>query len=152
MVHRLISSGHDIRALVTDPRYDGNSPHIATLGWIPYADMPRALGSARVVVVPTMWPEPFGLVALEAMACGVPVVAHRIGGLAGLVKDGVTGFLVEPGDVDGLADRVGMLLNDPALYARCSREARDHALAFSWERTVAAHYRSLFGLDSGSSS
>ena len=146
MVHRLTRGGHDLRALVTDPRYDGNSVHIASLGWVSYGDMPRVLRSARVVVVPTMWPEPFGLVTLEAMACGVPVVAHRIGGLTELVRDGVTGFLVEPGDIDALADRVARLLNDEAMHARYSRAARVHAETFGWDRIVAAHYFDLFGM------
>lgn len=147
MVHLLVQRGLSLRAVVTDPRYDGNSPHIRSLGWVPYADMPQVLRSARVVVVPTMWPEPFGLVTLEAMACGVPVVAHRIGGLSSLVDDGVTGFLVEPGNVEALADRVAMILHDGALHRTLSLAARRAAEAFSWHRTVSTHYGDIFGLE-----
>ncbi len=152
MVHRLVERGVRFHARVTDPRYDGNSPHIESLGWVSYDRMPQVLAGASVVVVPTMWPEPFGLVTLEAMACGVPVVAHRIGGLSHLVKDGETGFLVDPGDVATLADRVGRLLTDQALWERCADASRRGAEAFSWERIVQGHYRGLFGLETRGSS
>ncbi|MBN1425550.1 glycosyltransferase family 4 protein [Candidatus Fermentibacteria bacterium] len=146
MVHRLVKRGVSLRAMVTDPRYDGNSPHIRSAGWVPYHDMPALLRSSRVVVVPTMWPEPFGLIALEAMASGVPVVVHRIGGLANLVEDGVSGLVVTPGDVESLADRVATLLNDDGLWLRMSQAARERALTFSWRTTVEAHYLSIFGM------
>ena len=55
------------------------------------------------------WVEAFGNVAVEAMACGVPVIAYRRGGPAEIVVDGVTGFLVEPDDVDGLAAAIGRI-------------------------------------------
>lgn len=145
-IHLLVGKGLRFTALVTDPRYDGNSPHIESTGWVPYERMPQLMASARVVVVPTMWPEPFGLVVLEAMACGTPVVAHRIGGLASLVEDGVSGFLVDPGDVEALADRVARILEDDELHARLSDAAVVRAAQFSWERVVREHYAGIFGL------
>ena len=62
--------------------------------------------------------ESFGLAALEAMACEVPVVASRVGGLPEVVEDGVSGFLCEPGDIDGMANASITLLTDPALHRR----------------------------------
>lgn len=56
------------------------------------------MGEARAMVLPVLWDEPFGLVAIEAMACGTPVIAYARGGLLETVKDGVTGFLIDPGD------------------------------------------------------
>jgi N-acetyl-alpha-D-glucosaminyl L-malate synthase BshA len=67
--------------------------------------------------------ESFGLAALEAMACGVPVVASRVGGLPEVVEDGVSGFLREPKDVDGMASAALALLTDPALHARFAKAA-----------------------------
>lgn len=66
-------------------------------------------------LVPSIWPEPFGIVALEAMAAGRPVVASRIGGLADLVADGETGLLVPPGDPDALRAAIERLLANPTL-------------------------------------
>ncbi len=69
--------------------------------------------------------EGFPNVILEAMAAARPVVATRVGGVPELVRDGVTGFLIEPGDVDGFARAVGALLDDPALAERMGRAGRE---------------------------
>jgi N-acetyl-alpha-D-glucosaminyl L-malate synthase BshA len=69
--------------------------------------------------------ESFGLAALEAMACEVPVVASRVGGLPEVVEDGVSGFLCEPNDVDGMSKAAVMLLSDPKLHSRFARSALD---------------------------
>jgi glycosyltransferase involved in cell wall biosynthesis len=78
--------------------------------------------------------ELLGLVVLEAMASGTPVVCSRLGGLPELVEDGVNGFLVQPGDVDELRKRITQLLGDPSLAARMGRNARELALdRFTWK-------------------
>jgi glycosyltransferase involved in cell wall biosynthesis len=71
--------------------------------------------------------EAFGLAALEAMACGVPPVATRIGGVPELIDDGVDGFLEPVGDIAAQAARVVSLLTDDALYQRMSTAARHSA-------------------------
>jgi glycosyltransferase involved in cell wall biosynthesis len=68
---------------------------------LPRADLWRRLASARAVLCPSDWDEPFGLVAAEAQASGTPVVAFARGGLTEIIDDAVTGFLVEPGNVAG---------------------------------------------------
>jgi glycosyltransferase involved in cell wall biosynthesis len=87
------------------------------------------------------------MVALEAMACGVPVVASAVGGLLDSVADGVTGVLVPPRDPDALAAALRALLADPARRAAMGRAGRRRALAcFGWERIAEATldaYRSL---------
>jgi glycosyltransferase involved in cell wall biosynthesis len=88
--------------------------------------------------------ELLGLTALEAMASGTPVVASRIGGLAEVVVDGETGFLVAPGDLAALHDRLALLLSDPGLAARLGANARDLVVErFTWracaERCLAAY-------------
>jgi starch synthase len=78
--------------------------------------------------------ELLGLAVLEAMASGTPAVCSRVGGLPEIVEDGVTGLLVEPGDVDGLRERLDEVMRDPALAARLGRNARERALErFTWE-------------------
>ena len=66
--------------------------------------LPYYYSAAEVLVMPSHY-ELFGMVALEAMACGTPVVASQVGGLAFLVKDGVTGYVIQDGNPDLLADR-----------------------------------------------
>jgi glycosyltransferase involved in cell wall biosynthesis len=88
--------------------------------------------------------ELLGLTALEAMSSGTPVVASRIGGLAEVVVDGETGFLVEPGDVETLEDRLALLLSDRHLATRLGANARDLVMErFTWracaERCLAAY-------------
>jgi glycosyltransferase involved in cell wall biosynthesis len=79
---------------------------------------------ARFLVVPSLWQEPFGVVAAEAMSHGVPVLAARIGGLTDPVSDGVTGLLFEPGNIDQLARAMRRLWDDPALCCKLGAAAR----------------------------
>ena len=87
--------------------------------------------AADVVVMPSHC-ESFGMVALEAMACGTPVIATDVGGLAQLVREGETGFLVPGRDPHALGNRLQLLLSDAALRARLGRQASDHAASYAW--------------------
>ena len=87
----------------------------------------KVLQGARVFVLPSAT-ESFGLAALEALACGVPVVASRVGGLPEVVTEGENGFLAPLGDTAGLAEAIGRLLDDDALHARMSARARELAV------------------------
>lgn len=87
--------------------------------------------AAEVVIVPSHY-ESFGLVALESMACGTPVVASEIGGLAFLVRDGETGFHVPAGDAEALAERLGLLIQDDHLRAKLGRQAAEYASEYDW--------------------
>ena len=101
--------------------------------------------AAAVLVIPSVertWygrriavSELLGLVALEAMASGTPVIASRIGGLPEIVEDGVTGYLVPPGDVVSLHERISHVLGDPVTAARLGSNARKRVVAeLSWDR------------------
>lgn len=87
--------------------------------------------AADFSLVPSM-SESFGLVALEAAACGTPVVASAVGGLTTLVDDGVTGYLVEPRDVEGFADRIESLWRDPARMLDMRANAAQRAGNYTW--------------------
>lgn len=94
--------------------------------------------AARIVVVPSMWYETFGIVAAEAMSHGVPVVATRIGALQDTVQDGITGLLFELNDVDDLTEKIVRLWNDKALLRalgaaayECVREQYNEDIHFS---------------------
>jgi glycosyltransferase involved in cell wall biosynthesis len=104
------------------------------IGQIAREDVPALLRSADVVVsVP--WYEPFGMVPLEAMACGVPVVASAVGGHLDTVLDGRTGALVPPRDPGALAQRLRELLADPARLAAVGSAAAIRARSrYGWDR------------------
>lgn len=87
--------------------------------------------AAEIVVVPSHY-ESFGLVALESMACGTPVVASETGGLVFLVRDGETGFHVPAGDPQALADRLAQLLEDDVLRRRLGKQAAEYAKRYAW--------------------
>jgi glycosyltransferase involved in cell wall biosynthesis len=82
------------------------------------ADIYPVWSASDIAVVPSLEPEPFGMVAIEAMACGLPVLAARHGGLLDIVEDGVTGLFFEPRDARSLAEMLFRLLKDPQLRAR----------------------------------
>lgn len=98
--------------------------------------------AADVVLVPSR-SESFGLVALEAAACGVPVVAAAVGGLRTLVEDGVTGYLIDSRDPSDYAARVDSLLSDPERAAAMGAAATRLANRFSWS-TTAGRLRRLY--------
>ncbi|AWG02613.1 glycosyl transferase [Clavibacter michiganensis subsp. insidiosus] len=127
----------EARRLMDAARAAGVADRVRLHGRVSQADMPAVMRTADVVVC-APWYEPFGIVPLEAMASGVPVVASAVGGLTDSVVDGVTGILVPPRDPAAIADALGELLADPARRRRLGRAGRDrmeHGYAWS---TVAA--------------
>jgi glycosyltransferase involved in cell wall biosynthesis len=115
----------------------GVADRVRLLGSVPREDMPAWYRSADVLAC-APWYEPFGLTPLEAMACGVPVVAYAVGGLAESVIDGVTGSLVRPRDVDQLAAAVRGLLKDPVVRMSYASAAVDRVRSrYPWQRTAA---------------
>ena len=116
----------------------GVADRVRFLGRVGCDDVPRLVRSADVVVcVP--WYEPFGIVPLEAMACGVPVVAAAVGGLIDTVVDGVTGIHVPPRRPDLIADALRTLLGDAELRATLGRAGmRRVRERFTWRRTADA--------------
>jgi len=118
-------------------RRAGVADRVAFRGPIDRDAVPALLRSASAVVC-APWYEPFGIVPLEAMASGVPIVGAAVGGLLDSVVDGETGLLVPPRDVDALAAALVRLLGDPALGARLGLQGRVRAVErYSWN-TVAA--------------
>jgi glycosyltransferase involved in cell wall biosynthesis len=109
-------------------------------GWIGPERLARELAEASVVVLPSVWPEPFGLVGIEALASGRPVVASLTGGIVDWLQDGVTGLGVQPGDPRALADALNELLADPARQSAMGAAGREMVAArFSAEQ----HLRGL---------
>jgi len=95
--------------------------------------LPYYYSAADVVVMPSHY-ESFGMVALEAMACGTPVIATQVGGLAFLVQDGITGFHIPVDDPEALSERLITLLDDHALRSKMSQQAVQIAQNYAWEK------------------
>lgn len=133
----LLGDGPDIPLLRESAVRHRLLDRVRFLGEIPEAE--PITSAADVALLPSE-SESFGLAALEAMACGVPVVATRAGGLPEVVDHGETGFLREVGDVDGMAADVARLLREPELRTRLGRAGLARASErFSLERAVRRH-------------
>lgn len=113
------------------PRYEalardlGLSDAVRFTGWLDQADLRHAFQSASVVVMPSLFPEPFGKTGVEALAQGRPVVAFDVGGISDWLRDGVDGFLVSPTDVDELTTTIQRVLTDRSLLLEMGRCAQD---------------------------
>ncbi len=91
----------------------GVQGRVSFKGWLGSEQLAQELADASVVVMPSLWPEPFGLVGIEALAAGRPVIASATGGVGDWLDDGVSGLCVKPGDVGELARALNELLADP---------------------------------------
>jgi len=128
-------------------RHFGFPDRVIFVGWQTGEALTRLYQQAQVVVIPSYY-EPFGIVALEAMACGRPVIASRVGGLAEIIEDDVQGYLFQAGDHLQLARRLSSLLLDPRRRREMGVLARERALQFSWSSAadrIMDLYASLIG-------
>ena len=105
------------------------------LGSVAHHELPYFYSAADVCVMPS-YSESFGLVGLEAQACGRPVVGSDVSGLRSVIRDEVTGYLIDGHDPATYAERIGRLLNDPELAQQMGRRGRLLAQRFSWSRTT----------------
>jgi D-inositol-3-phosphate glycosyltransferase len=141
----VVAGGPDAELLETDPeaarlrrvaRRHGVEDRVVLLGRVGRDAMPALFRSADLVVA-VPWYEPFGIVPLEAMACGLAVVASRVGGLQDTVLDGVTGLLVPAREPDRLARALRGLLHDPARRQSMGRAGLDRVRArYGWDRVA----------------
>lgn len=104
----------------------GISDRVRFLGWVDHGRLETLYDEAKIVAVPSRWPEPFGMIGLEAMRRGRPVVAFDVGGISDWLEHGVTGYLVGQQDVCGFAKALQELLDDTA-------RASDFGMA-AWEK------------------
>jgi D-inositol-3-phosphate glycosyltransferase len=132
-----LSSDEEARRLRQAAARAGVNDRVRLLGQVSREEMPALLRSSDAVVC-TPWYEPFGIVPLEAMACGIPVVAAAVGGLTDTVVDGVTGRHVPPRDPAALVKVLRSLLERPATRQAYGVAGRDRAQArYSWDRIAA---------------
>ena len=132
---------HELRALAERL---GAGDRVHLLGGVDHADVPALMRSADVVCC-TPWYEPFGLVALEAMACGVPVIASAVGGLAETVDDGVTGILVPPRRPRSVQAAIAAITAERTKRG-VRRAAVQRAARYGWDEIAARTIAALDGL------
>ncbi len=120
----------DLRRMVHEHRMEDS---VDFVGSVEQDRLALWYSAADLCAVPSLT-ESFGLVALEAMACGTPVVATKVGGLQTVVEDGGSGLLVEPGDHSALAEAMEQVLMDHRLRMHLAHGARDRAERFTWHR------------------
>jgi D-inositol-3-phosphate glycosyltransferase len=108
------------------------------VGAVAHAELPTYYSAADVSVMPSSY-ESFGLVAVESLACGTPVVATRVGGLRSIVRDGETGLLVPWRDAELFAERLRRVLSDDELRGHLAGRARESVLDYGWDRIADEH-------------
>ncbi len=111
-------------------------PGVIAPGPLPHPLAIEALRRSMFTVAPSIWAEPFGIVALEAAAAGKPIVASDIGGLRDIIADGETGLMVRAGDRADLRDGLARMIGDAAMRERMGRAAAERAKQFSPEAVV----------------
>jgi phosphatidylinositol alpha 1,6-mannosyltransferase len=144
-IHALSERGIKERVLVigegpAQSWFANQLPEAIFMGHLTGEDLARALAGTDVLFNPSIT-EAFGNVTLEAMACGLPVVAAQATGATNLVRDGETGVLVEAGDIEGFADALEAYARDPALRRRHGEAGLAFAMTMDWDRINSAVIR-----------
>ncbi len=141
---RLLRRRDDFHIAAThfDPMWRG--PFFSSTGWLDHTQSRALMTRTDICVVPSLWQEPFGLVAVEAMIAGVPVCASNTGGLRDSIGNNETGFLFPPGDATTLAHQLERLLEDDALRKKMGTAGRSRAKKqFTWKYIIDNHYLPL---------
>ena len=111
----------------------GVAEHVKFTGFVNKSEKIRYYKSADIFILPSLY-EIFGIVNLEAMACGIPVVASKVGGIPEVVKDGKNGLLIPPGNSEALADALIYLLENEDVREKMGKSGRKKVEGYSWER------------------
>lgn len=130
---KIVGDGPDRKMFEKKTRELGVSGAVKFEGWLKGAETMKAFGDARILVVPSVWPENLPTVIIEALAVGRPIIGSRVGGIPELVEDGVTGAIVEPKDAGQLAKSIVELMQDPGLADRsvaAQQSARRFGLSY----------------------
>ena len=132
----IIGDGPDKGNLLDQAKALQIEKHVQFVGWVENKDLITYYEKASIVVVPSAWAEAFGLVTLEAMSAGRPVIGTRVGGIPEVIDDGVNGYLVEPKNPEQIAEKALKLLSEEELLKELGRNARKKAETFSIEKYV----------------
>ena len=134
----IVGDGYERASLERRAQTLGLTDRVRFHGWLDEQATKAVMAASDIVAVPSTWPEPFGIVGLEAMSVGRPTVGSSIGGIPEWLSDGETGRLVSPSDADALARVLGEMLGDDEALARMGAAAWQRVAAFSAEAHIAA--------------
>jgi len=123
----IVGDGNHLDACKALAKRLGISLRVNFTGWIQHHELDLYYRSARLLVVPSRWPEPFGMVGIEAMARGRPVVAFNTGGISDWLDHNTTGLLLPPADIPAMTSAIQRLLDDPLLAGEMGRAGVRHA-------------------------
>ena len=135
-------SQHEIKRLSELARNLNIQDSVTFLGLIKQEELPYFYSAADVCVIPSYY-ESFGLVALESMACGTPVVANNVGDLRNVIHQGETGYVVMDNAPDRLAKKIALLLSQPPPEIESTLSTRASVARFSWPNIAEAVTREL---------
>lgn len=138
--HKLVLAGKGDRQFVEALKAEFSSPSVTFTG---HVDPAVFYEQVNVVVIPSLWNEPFGRAAIEPLAYGIPVIASNRGGLAELIEEDVTGLVVDPNDGPSLARAIGRFCTDREAVARLGENGKQRLPRFSQEAMTDA-YASLY--------
>lgn len=142
---RLRRHRSDFRIQVTLPEEAPVPAFVEAAGWQQHDGLSELYRQSDICVAPSVWEEPFGMVALEAMATGRPVCASRVGGLQEIVVHTKTGFLFEREDAGELAKQLDVLLDNPELRLRMGIAAQDRVdEEYTWSQIILRKYYPVF--------
>jgi len=113
----------------------GISEMVGFVGAVEHENMPKFYNAADICVVPS-YHESFGMVAVESLACGTPVVASRVGGLATIVQDGETGYLFDERSPEALATYLCLLMSENEIRNSMAGAARQSVMKYNWSSTA----------------
>lgn len=146
VVYLVVGTGPEERELKMLASRLGVSDRVIFAGRVAHGDLPQLLAQCDVFVQPSIGEEAFGISVVEAMACGLPVIASDNGGLPEIVVNGATGLLLRPGDAAAWHRGIAELVDDPSRARRMGSAARERAIAhFTWWANAARHESLLFG-------
>lgn len=123
--HRIWIAGDGWQRSMLERQASKQGRDVRFLGWLRETELSSVIVQARVIAMPSLCPETLGLAGLETMAHGKPVVAFNVGGISDWLGDGKNGFLVQPGDIGALAEKLEFLLTQPRLAEEMGRRGRE---------------------------
>lgn len=122
----------------------GLSGRVDFRGHLSQAETSAAIRAAWCLCVPSLWEEPFGMIAAEAQMQGIPVIASRAGGLAEIIEEGITGFLVPSGNVEALANRLQLLITNGSLALQLGIQSHERAARLFCANAFARRFEDVY--------
>jgi glycosyltransferase involved in cell wall biosynthesis len=133
---KIVGSGSQINYIKNLAKELGVANFVKFSGHLSSKQIMNLNSRATIIIVPSLWPEPFGIVGLEAMGFGKPVIGTRVGGIPEWLENGKAGYLVDPGNSNQISDKVIQLISDRKKYLRMSKNARIKAEQFSIQKSA----------------